>query len=841
MLGQARSRQDLASKPKTSLTSSPSHRRVTRSQSRDVEDDRDSFNESSRDNKYGNQSKLAQRQDLTPVIEESSLTTPHKSTARRKNAVVLESPEDAANISGTTILPSDAETDLDSEMILETLPDLEHAANNVLDFLIPSATSPAAIVNKAKLLSDPKNTQSRRLGHLRKNLATKFEYFGSNDDYIDADKINHIFLSALAGRRGQHWSPTPILHKANCARFTVEILLAGTTAHLQKQAIRKIEALFPLPFMAGLSQQVTYGESALERDTFDLALEIRTQSLISLLDDHQHDPGFDPKNDIQRCFFQGLSRKSPLRGFNLPNFGGINSALPKHYQDIVQQRLNDILVLEDDGLIDVEGLRGAYHWQQFVLRVVQWLRKRIAELYSRQTKQMSAQDIKRAFFDLENPSFTSTLGGSDVEPRSKVVGFQRETPQQELVEHGNTTPQEQQEQQPEPRTTHGGAGRRQASKPSYNDPASIKRLMELRQRYRSVSEVSSSQQPSPARPASPTLSEQSANGDHQIPTGLLPSRTTRPDGLRVIPPSRDASPTLVNEIDTTINDDTPLDLGDDNTQIERSHSPPGIRGSSALARGEATSTHRRQVPTAEEIYEAMTRPSQGPSHGPRFIDRQDRAQRVSPIRESGSQDAVRHVEERASRKRARPASDTESDTDSAIFDYDGRAPDINRRRAEKPQQSRTKRARVQAQDTNTDVNFNEDNDEDGTQRELQRPLMGRREPGLVSPIRRSSTTVNKRRYWTKGEDNRLMRLLREIGPHWSRIERENQSQEAQDDNEARIDRKGNIQVQLKDRARNIKIKHYRDGTPMPRCLEGVTMKIQDFMKLGIPVPIPEQR
>ncbi|KAL4781810.1 hypothetical protein BJX76DRAFT_334440 [Aspergillus varians] len=831
----SRSRQGLSKPPAT-----PSHRRITRSQSREADEARVGFNEI---NSTGRQE---QSKALTPVVEASSpFKTPHKPGVRYGGSVIPESPYDAANISGTTIMQSEPETDLDPEMMIEALPELERAGKSVLDFLAPNTASPVMIVNKAKILSDPRNTQSKRLRRLMANLDGEVKYFG-NQTYIDAEGVNRAFSSAMGGRLGEvnDWGPDPTVQMANCARFALEILLAGASVNSQRQAIRSIERLFPLPFMTGLAeagQEKARGESALEKETFDLALEIRKQSLIMQLEDNQDKPGFSAKNAVRLFFFTGLSRKSPLRGFNLPNFGGADGTLPAQYRDTVQNLFNDILLSEtDNGTFDVGELRGAYLWKRFVLQAAQWIRKRIEEIHTELQKHMSAQEVHDAFFNSKHSSFASTLGGSEAEPSRETQEAEQEAPRQQSVEQETAVLPELQQQQPESPAVQKGSQRRRSSKPSYLNSLSIQRITQIQERIRSETETSENRRQSDiVHPVSRTVSEQPAISHRRSFSALL---------SRGIPPSfNDASPTLLpEEPDITIGDDSQLAIGNEGSQIERSNSPPTIRRATVPWRREATSADQEttRMTLSQRVWEAAkagasTQSAPGPSRSAaaRFIDRQEHAARVSPIGDSQLRSAVSRIEERASRKRGRSSYESESDAGSALFDYDSRSVDLERRRAEKPQQSRSKRPRVEEpeaeENTNANANANEGTDLDESLRSVPR----RSTPPLISSQRSAREYPSTARTrWTEAEDNRLKRLMRDHGAHWALIERQNQAQPVRE-GEVRIEDRD--QGALKDRARNIKIACYRDGLEIPAYLEPVTMGKKDYERLaarGIVVP-----
>jgi hypothetical protein len=348
---------------------------------------------------------------LSVVTEESPFKSPRKSVYHTSREIP-ESPEDAHNISGTTILPSEPENDMDLVMMLEVLPDLERTAMNVLDFLVPASADPVSIVNMAKSLADPRSTQSKRLDRFTTQLKNEARYFGGRT-YIDVSLASEMILSRFWSKDGgveANFTPEPILHRANCARFALEVLLASSNANAFKQAIRNVEDLFPLPFMSDLmkGKRRAIGQSSLEEGTFELALEIRTQSLIMQLEDRQHDRDFEPHAILRDVFFLDVSADetfessdAPLRGFSLDKLGGADGYLPARFREAAYDRFNDIRVMlpeDDDGYFDIEGLASTYRWQRFLLRAAKWVHKRCEEINEDLEDQQSSEYIHHEFF-----------------------------------------------------------------------------------------------------------------------------------------------------------------------------------------------------------------------------------------------------------------------------------------------------------------------------------------------------------------------------------------------------------------------------------------------------------
>ena len=385
------------------------------------------------------------------AIEES----PADIQRRVSSTVARESPEDvdAVNMSGTTILPSEPETDLDPDMMIESLPSLEREAKGVLNILVPGSVDLVSIVNTAKKLRDPQNAQSKRLKRFTSNLDAEAQYFG-HQTYIDTKQVNQLVTSALAkkgdGATSKDWSPDPILHKANCARLALEVLLAESPSQTQKsdsqrKAINGLERRFPSPFLNELGkerQDGRGGHSYLEKETFDLALEIRTQSLLMKLQMHEDDNKFDPEAIINRVFFvddmEGSypDDQTPLRGFDIGPFQEENGYLPERFAEAVHDRIDEIRVTlaEDDGAGNIRGLQGAYGWQKFVLRVAQWIRKRDSEISRELQSQPDAEDVRDDYSRDEvqrqgpstSPRVSTTVTESSVQMQKVPVKFSPE-------------------------------------------------------------------------------------------------------------------------------------------------------------------------------------------------------------------------------------------------------------------------------------------------------------------------------------------------------------------------------------------------------------------------------
>ncbi|OOF90837.1 hypothetical protein ASPCADRAFT_58563 [Aspergillus carbonarius ITEM 5010] len=821
-------------------TGSPIRRRVTRSQGRDLEGSRPEQHED------GEASVDAGRRRggglgkgrLDVVFEESPLQSAPR-PGQYANQVIPETPEEEANISGTTILPSEPDIDLDPDIMVEALPDLERAAGNVLDFLVPGSADPVSIISTAKKLGDPGSTQSRRLQRSVTNLNHEVKYFGqsTHSTYLDVEQI--VKVSGLEDR----WKP--FLHKANCARFALRMLLARPGANPSpEQAIFSIQEQFPLPFMTNLVEkdvQKSVDESYLDKDTFELALEIRTQYLIMQLEAHQDDDDFDPVEILTSGFFLDVPKDAPedverrFRGFNLERFTGLRQELPSRYRSDVEDRYNDMrVVLEVDGTL--EALKGDYRWQKFVMQAARWIRKRTDEINNDLIHMEDAYSMSKSRHSLGNIMGFSTPSSQRMENRLSAVD--------NTVRKTATFSDGQGASQPLVRAA-SVSSQRAATPVSFLNKAAINRVMQRQQRLRGSTETSSSHRQSDlVRSNRLDVAQQSASDRRQTVAAIPP----RQRSVSAQPHETfDASRTLVND-DTqiTVNDE-PLDISQHTeSHPERSHSPPMNRSASRPRHAPTSSlapprANNLALPSSRDVWnmaKAQTTPRLDTSNSarPAFIDRQDNAVRVSPVSQASD---IRSVERRPRgrppKRRRETSSVSESDEE---FDTNDREVDTERRRAIKPVQARrSKRARVDSgrEEARNDA---EEQARQGSQDAARSPSRTQvespqgdtnQEPTSPPPRRRTvSARGRQSRGWSEAEDARLVRLIEEHGISWAKIENENLVQ-PEKEGEARI--KDRNQVQLKDRARNLKIKFYREGLPIPKNFGGVTMKRGDCARL----------
>ncbi|PVI06104.1 hypothetical protein DM02DRAFT_34546 [Periconia macrospinosa] len=410
-----------------------SRKRVTRSASRDVElpveTERPTrrsarqasvtsiTSENERENGAGRKIKRKPKEqvvaDLTMVEEvdieievQDAAQTPPRPVAQ--NSLPHRSPGGVSEISGTTAISSFSMVEhdlLDPRFLLRHLPKLHSVAEEFLDLLVPEEEDVLSMQDRIR-------RDMKRIQDMQKPDSELVE------DYNDFDNQINLHLKHFRGTRQQFIDPR-VIHQAlfgpgngNGARTGLDLILyrvnllvlAKDMIHSDRNdkgmwiTIRTLENMFPSLFLsvldpnAAASESIS-GESALLRKTFELALDFRTQLAILYLDQQSRLENFDPDAVLDRVFFgkdgiEGNEASPFVTGWDVAALGGKDAPLPQAFKSHVVDRLNEIRnhfptdtqALEHGIVVDLDSLGVAFEWRPVILRLLDWVRLRNAEL-----------------------------------------------------------------------------------------------------------------------------------------------------------------------------------------------------------------------------------------------------------------------------------------------------------------------------------------------------------------------------------------------------------------------------------------------------------------------------
>ncbi len=280
-----------------------------------------------------------------------------------------------------TSLPIQGSADPNTEGMLDALPDLSEAADKLLGFLIPSESSEATIASQMIKLRTKGTTASinwRRHGNA---FQAQRELFGS-DSYINPSAALKTLLGTkqLSEATSSPWRPDALFQKANLAVLASSIFTRPWQEQ-DDQFIEELEQAFPRYFTEALASSDTLMpvHSMPIVETFQLALEVRTQYAITLLARHSAQPNFDSDVVLHQVFYKN---KDVLKGWGVTGIHSEN--LTDAFEDAVLKRLAQLreafTTFSESAIAGTERLRTTFPWTSFVHQTVVWISQRMKEL-----------------------------------------------------------------------------------------------------------------------------------------------------------------------------------------------------------------------------------------------------------------------------------------------------------------------------------------------------------------------------------------------------------------------------------------------------------------------------
>ncbi|CRG82833.1 Eukaryotic translation initiation factor 3 subunit A [Talaromyces islandicus] len=767
-----------------------------------------------------------------------------------ENSSLPESPDDH-NVSGTTLLQTDSESDTgdaDTLLMVDSLPDLHRAASAILDLFAANSSTPSGISSLARALQDPKSSQSRRLQRMRDNFATQKNCFG-NDTYLIVEQVAAKLpvLTLPSDSPTKSWRADGILYKSNCAQLALEILTKATRTGEVEDSMYDLEGKYPLPFLNVLvrnSRLDLAGQSSLRRPTFDLALEMRTQFLMTSLVSQQDRDNYDPRGLLQHVFFneiletQTSQDETMLRGFNLPSLQDRDGNLPEQYEDDVQDRVRDIQeYFNDGGAVDYEGLEARFPWEGFVYSVAKWLRSRNEELDRFLKQQPAVDEIHNQLEEAVNNRVSQAVATPEqtkaAATSSEITSSQQRRrellPAAEITEkRADATPGQAKE-------------RRKSNSRIFSDQRSIQSLVRIAKALEQTNESTLES----AKDFAPRLSQLAAKPAEKTKRPITSTTQRAEETVPVASFSTDPDQTLIGDFQEDLIIPSPQRSPQRSLPVNRPRQQPPTST-------QAAATSSQSIPSSRSILEEIKRHKQGRA----FIDRQSNASRVSPI------DSQRLGQGSSSQPRKRTRVETNESDDE--YEQDNRNVDLQNKRAQKPAQP-AKRQRQDPEVEPTQMTPQrprqipwqaaEKHHEPPSARPppattytaavaaavasppaySTQPSASQQSASQTSPTRlpNGARIPQVRRRWSTAEDKRLVELVGKYGTSWAAVKHQDEA--------STLPQLGDRnQVQIKDRARNLVMMWLKGGRQdLPLNFDLVALKQKDVEELesrGISVP-----
>lgn len=352
-------------------------------------------------------------------------------------------------MSGTTAITSFSMVEaefLEPKYILKHLRKLCDSVEEFLEHLAPANGNMNDDYRNIQEILKPDSDFTEEYRDFNDELNVHLKHYKSEEhSYIHVRAVHRALFDANREGAATESGLDLILYLANILIFAKQMIHSDRNEKEIWDALRQLDNAFPSHFMHSLEaglEPTPAGDSAMLKETLDLALELRTQLAILVLERSSSNSSFDPDEVIQEVFYrselsQGTSA-SMLRGWSIAALGGEDAALPTQFEADVVKQLNtmrqffplDDEALERGDVIDLDGLGSNFPWEATILRLLEWVRCRRRELSATIDEFGGATAILRNVkAHIENPQVTTEQPRADTihaSPRRKRTSFGRD-------------------------------------------------------------------------------------------------------------------------------------------------------------------------------------------------------------------------------------------------------------------------------------------------------------------------------------------------------------------------------------------------------------------------------
>ena len=303
-----------------------------------------------------------------------------------------KSPGNASNMSGTTAnisYPVLEFADMESEQMISKLTDLSDAAGRMIDLLAPRNVSSLDLDKLSRDIQDPTTRRAKNFRAFKSAFDEVRRVYG-DEPYICLSIVICIILKIEhPAEMGEGvWRPDDVFYKANLVTFLEGLQIQKGSLDDTRLPLEKMDRDFPDPFLArlaGITSQQTRGSSSLLKDTFELALDIRTHFTLQALKDRVGDANFDPSIILNQVFYE-THRPTSIRDWGVD---GLRQAdLKKEKRNAIVGRMqliqsyfrHDFEAVKNKSTVDIEGLYAKFPLPDFIRKVLSWIRRRGDEI-----------------------------------------------------------------------------------------------------------------------------------------------------------------------------------------------------------------------------------------------------------------------------------------------------------------------------------------------------------------------------------------------------------------------------------------------------------------------------
>ena len=305
--------------------------------------------------------------------------------ARNEASTVRKSLGGASAFSGTTARTSQSAHDLEEltwESLLEALPDIDYAAERLLEFIVSSErwesdVTETTIATFRRELASKSSATRNKYRRLSSAFGIQRQSYGTNF-FIDVRAVMKTLTGSktFVDKAQEPWRPDPLLQKANIAAFA-STLFSPKDVSEDVELLAAIDQTFPKPFFDDHDPP----SSNMLQQTIELAIELRTRFAILLIIRGVHQTGFNADTILSDVFTEGESVRGWSSDFMQPsefskkaNESIINRM--SHIRDISQQAADRSQSYETlNASFDKE-----FPWVTTLGTAIQWAKARLVEI-----------------------------------------------------------------------------------------------------------------------------------------------------------------------------------------------------------------------------------------------------------------------------------------------------------------------------------------------------------------------------------------------------------------------------------------------------------------------------
>ncbi|KAH6616334.1 hypothetical protein C7974DRAFT_365598 [Boeremia exigua] len=309
----------------------------------------------------------------------------------------FRSPGAASEMSGTTAISSfsmiEAEF-LEPKYMLKHMRKLCDAADEFLQHLTPADGHISDDHHNIQEMLKPGSDFAEEYHDFDEELKVHLKHFkGEENNYINVRAVHRALFGSYTDTGAIQSGISLVLYSANIIVLAKQMIDSSRSDKRVWDRLRQLDSLFPSQFMRSLGAKgsAAAGDSALLSETFDFALEIRTQLAILSLQRSASESDFDPEEALSGIFLNSDAAQENgglIRGWTVAALGGEETGLSQELQQKVAERYNelrrflptDVQSLENGDVVDLEGLSSAFEWEAIVLQLLHWVRLRRHEL-----------------------------------------------------------------------------------------------------------------------------------------------------------------------------------------------------------------------------------------------------------------------------------------------------------------------------------------------------------------------------------------------------------------------------------------------------------------------------